>query len=195
MLKILVIDRCHFTRTGLKAWLSYSELCGSTFLVSELNNLALAKEHILQWKPQLIIADLSGFPGNDGSAQYAAPFFAACGTRPLILLHADHAKEEQRYPAHALLSKRIPLPELSKRIVEVLRARPAEESPGTAAPLLTPQEAHVLTMWMEGVSHSAIARTLGIREKTVYTYKRNIRMKLHIDNRFSPFLAQARERN
>ncbi|WP_223197027.1 helix-turn-helix domain-containing protein, partial [Salmonella enterica] len=51
-----------------------------------------------------------------------------------------------------------------------------------------PQEEKVLAMWTEGTSNKEIAYALGIHGKTVYTYKRNIRMKLHMDNRYSPFL-------
>lgn len=51
MLKILVIDRCHFTRTGMEAWLNHTDVLSSSLLVSGMNNLILAKEHILQWKP------------------------------------------------------------------------------------------------------------------------------------------------
>ncbi|HFJ1693334.1 TPA: hypothetical protein ACGTE4_005117, partial [Salmonella enterica subsp. enterica serovar Typhimurium] len=46
MLKILVIDRCHFTRTGIEALLNHSGRFSSSFLVSGINNLLLAKEHI-----------------------------------------------------------------------------------------------------------------------------------------------------
>jgi ABC-type hemin transport system substrate-binding protein len=31
------------------------------YVVTGLNNLFLAREHILQWKPTLVIADLHGF--------------------------------------------------------------------------------------------------------------------------------------
>ncbi len=36
-------------------------MLSSSLLVSGMNNLILAKEHILQWKPHLVIADLYGF--------------------------------------------------------------------------------------------------------------------------------------
>jgi DNA-binding CsgD family transcriptional regulator len=42
---------------------------------------------------------------------------------------------------------------------------------------------------MEGASNQKIAGQLSINSKTVYTYKRNIRVKLHMDTRFSPFLS------
>lgn len=63
-----------------------------------------------------------------------------------------------------------------------------QEAPESATPLLSPQEEKVLAMWTEGTSNKEIAYALGIHGKTVYTYKRNIRMKLHMDNRYSPFL-------
>lgn len=58
-----------------------------------------------------------------------------------------------------------------------------------AAPLLTRQEERVLTLWMDGASNQKIASNLRINGKTVYTYKRNIRMKLHMDTRYSRFIA------
>ncbi|WP_336220740.1 helix-turn-helix transcriptional regulator [Citrobacter amalonaticus] len=189
MLKILVIDRCHFTRTGLEAWLNHSERFNRSFLVSGLNNLSLVKEHILQWKPHLVIADLYGFLNDTLSAQYIAPFFLACGASPLILLESGGMMSEtQRYPVCASVSKQISLPDLAEHIHNALLSGSMSESPHNASPLLTPQEEKVLTMWMEGASNNAIACALSIHGKTVYTYKRNIRMKLHMDNRFSPFL-------
>lgn len=196
MLKILVIDRCHFTRTGLEAWLNHSERFSRSFLVSGLNNLSLVKEHILQWKPHLVIADLYGFLNDTLSTQYIAPFFLACGTSPLILLESGGMMPEtQCHTACALLSKQIPLSDLAEHIHNALLSGSMSESPRNASPLLTPQEEKVLTMWMEGASNHAIACALSIHGKTVYTYKRNIRMKLHMDNRFSPFLTPVALKN
>lgn len=93
----------------MEAWLNHTDVLSSSLLVSGMNNLILAKEHILQWKPHLVIADLYGF--------------------------LNDALPEQ--PINAF---------------------------------------------------KEIAYALGIHGKTVYTYKRNIRMKLHMDNRYSPFL-------
>ena len=68
-------------------------------------------------------------------------------------------------------------------------ARPVRAIPHVATPLLTKQEEKVLTLWMEGRSNQTIAAKLSINGKTVYTYKRNIRMKLGMGNRFTPFLS------
>ncbi|MDI4740339.1 hypothetical protein MJN54_34695, partial [Salmonella enterica subsp. enterica serovar Kentucky] len=42
------------TRTGMEAWLNHTDVLSSSLLVSGMNNLILAKEHILQWKPHLV---------------------------------------------------------------------------------------------------------------------------------------------
>ncbi|HBU6170649.1 TPA: helix-turn-helix transcriptional regulator, partial [Citrobacter freundii] len=160
---------------------------------SGINNLLLAKEHILQWKPHLVIADLYSFISETHSSPPIKPFFMSCGVIPLILLqsadrlHAPIAPSQS--VAHSVLTKHTTLNTLSHTIQEALQVRPALEIAKNATPLLTPQEEKVLSMWMDGVSNNAIAAALSIHGKTVYTYKRNIRMKLHLGNRFSPFLS------
>lgn len=199
MLKILVIDRCHFTRTGIEALLNHSGRFSSSFLVSGINNLLLAKEHILQWKPHLVIADLYSFISEAHSSPPVKPFFMSCGVIPLILLesadrqHAPIATSQSL--AHSVLTKHTSLNALSHTIQEALQDRPTLELAEHTTPLLTPQEEKVLSMWMDGVSNNAIAAALSIHDKTVYTYKRNIRMKLHLGNRFSPFLSLPMKEN
>ncbi|MCO5782495.1 MULTISPECIES: helix-turn-helix transcriptional regulator [Citrobacter] len=199
MLKILVIDRCHYTRTGIEALLNHSGRFSSSFLVSGINNLLLAKEHILQWKPHLVIADLYSFISETHPSPPITPFFMSCGVVPLILLQsADRLHPSLASPqsvAHSVLTKHATLNALSNTIQEALQVRPTLEIGENASPLLTPQEEKVLSMWMDGVSNNAIAAALSIHGKTVYTYKRNIRMKLHLGNRFSPFLSLAEKGN
>lgn len=193
MLKILVIDRCHFTRTGIEALLNHSGRFNSSFLVSGINNLLLAKEHILQWKPHLVIADLYSFISEAHSSPPVKPFFMSCGVIPLILLQSadrQHASiPTSQAIAYSVLTKHTSLNALTHTIQEALQDRPTLALAENATPLLTPQEEKVLSMWMDGVSNQVIAATLSIHGKTVYTYKRNIRLKLHLGNRFSPFLS------
>ncbi|EPF2245389.1 LuxR C-terminal-related transcriptional regulator [Citrobacter werkmanii] len=193
MLKILVIDRCHFTRTGIEALLNHSGRFNSSFLVSGINNLLLAKEHILQWKPHLVIADLYSFISEAHSSPPVKPFFMSCGVIPLILLQSadrQHASiPTSQAIAYSVLTKHTSLNALTHTIQKALQDRPTLALAENATPLLTPQEEKVLSMWMDGMSNKMIAATLSIHGKTVYTYKRNIRMKLHLGNRFSPFLS------
>ncbi|WP_368543979.1 helix-turn-helix transcriptional regulator [Enterobacter soli] len=193
MFKILLIDRCHFTRAGFEAWLNHSGLFPGHYVVTGLNNLFLAREHILQWKPTLVIADLHGFRQDTHPFQQINALMKACATQPFILLQSDDAPEMKEhlapYPIWSSLLKNTGLEQLATVINDALAACASVEIPQIAAPLLTRQEEKVLNMWMDGASNQKIASYLSINGKTVYTYKRNIRMKLHMDTRFSPFLS------
>ena len=192
MFKILLIDRCHFTRSGFEAWLNHSGLFPGSFMVTGVNNLFLAREHILQWNPTLIIADLNSFTQDMGDIQQLSSLLIASETRPFILLQSSEKTDMSQYikqfPLWATLCKNTPLYTLATVINDALSSCASYEIPQIATPLLTRQEEKVLALWMEGASNQKIAGKLSINSKTVYTYKRNIRMKLHMDTRFSPFL-------
>ena len=193
MFKILLIDRCHFTRTGFEAWVNHSDLLSGHFVVTGVNNLFLAREHILQWKPALVIADLSGFRQDLHHFQQLSSLLIASETLPFILLQSGQEQEMTnylaQYPIWSSLSKNTDLEGLAAVINDALTSCASAELPEMAAPLLTRQEERVLTLWMDGASNQKIASNLRINGKTVYTYKRNIRMKLHMDTRYSPFLS------
>lgn len=194
MFKILLIDRCYFTRTGLESWLNQAGLFPGPLLVTGLNNLMLAKEHALLWQPDLVIADLYGFAGELHHVQQLSSVLQACSERSqLLLLQSGNDAQMESYclqfPVWARLAKHTPLNELAESIDSALMSRPAWVEPQVATPLLTRQEEKVLSLWMDGANNHNIATRLGINGKTVYTYKRNIRMKLGMGNRFSPFLS------
>lgn len=199
MFKILLIDRCHFTRAGFEAWLNHSGLFPGHFVVTGLNNLILAREHILQWKPSVVIADLHGFMQDIHHFQQLSSLLNASENVPFILLQSGEDKEMAGYlakfPIWASLKKNAELEALATVINDALTTRASVEIPAVAAPLLTRQEEKVLTLWMDGASNQKIATHLSINGKTVYTYKRNIRMKLHMDTRFSPFLSLQESEN
>lgn len=199
MFKILLIDRCHFTRAGFEAWLNHSGLFPGHFFVTGLNNLILAREHILQWDPSVVIADLHGFMQDIHHFQQLSSLLNASEKVPFILLQSGEDKEMagflSQFPIWASLTKNVGLETLATVINDALTTRASVEIPAVAAPLLTRQEEKVLTLWMDGASNQKIATHLSINGKTVYTYKRNIRMKLHMDTRFSPFLSLQESEN
>ena len=193
MFKILLIDRCHFTRAGFEAWLNHSGLFPGHYVVTGLNNLFLAREHILQWKPTLVIADLYGFRQDIHHFQQLSSLLNASERLPFILLQSgeDSGMTDWlgKFPVWSSLLKNASLEEVATVINDAVISRASADRPTAAAPLLTRQEEKVLTLWMDGASNQKIAAHLSINGKTVYTYKRNIRMKLHMDTRFSPFLS------
>ena len=194
MYKILVIDRCHFSRNGLKAWLNLPDNFASSFSVIGIDNLLHAREHILQWQPNMVIADLYGFMGELHHVQQLSSIFAACGnTTRLILLQSGRAAVLDDYCASQTswraVDKSLPLITLRTLIKDALVSRPPFGEPKPVQPLLTLREERVLALWTNGASNETVASKMGITIKTVYTYKRNIRMKLGADNRFSLFLS------
>lgn len=194
MYKILVIDRCHFSRNGLKEWLNHPDYFTASFSVTGIDNLLHAREHILQWQPNMVIADFYSFMGELHHIQQLSSIFAACGnTTRLILLQSGHAAVLNDYCAMQnswrSAEKSLSLQGLRTLIQEALVSRPPFGEPKPVTPLLTLREERVLSLWSEGTSNEVIAAAMRITVKTVYTYKRNIRMKLGADNRFSLFLA------
>lgn len=175
---------------GLEMWINHSGLFPSPVLVTGLNNLFLAREHILQWKPTLVIADLQGFTSD---TQQLTSLMSASEAVPFVLLHSEEKPEVSAFmntfPLWASLAKTTPLEVLAQTVNDALASKGISEPAPVATPLLTRQEEKVLTLWMEGASNQNIASKLSIHGKTVYTYKRNIRMKLHMDTRYSPFLS------
>lgn len=194
MFKILVIDRCYFTRTGMESWLNQTDLFPASFLVTALHNLMLAKEHIVQWQPDLVIADLHGFRNEIHHIQQLASFFSVCNdnTKVLLLESGEDAQFSGYFTQFAIekqLFKTVSLETLAQTIDAIMLTRQPCTECKAATPLLTRQEEKVLTLWMEGRSNQTIASQLSINGKTVYTYKRNIRMKLGMHSRFTPFLS------
>lgn len=189
MYKILIIDRCSFTRLGLEKRLQQVNGDSLSFLVTQLNSLLLAKAHVESWQPHLVIADFTDFQHDLKQSHFLPALLAVCEQRTrLIRLQNEPFLFKN---VGDVISKKAPLETLSRRIIEVLHSGPIVNPARNALPLLTRQEEKVLSLWMEGASNHAIASEMQINGKTVYTYKRNIRMKLKVENRFSPFIPTA----
>ena len=90
-----------------------------------------------------------------------------------------------QFPIWSSLSKNTDLEKLAagdKRRANVMRKRGASGNGGTVTDASGRESTD---LWMDGASNQKIASNLRINGKTVYTYKRNIRMKLHMDTRYS----------
>ncbi len=85
MYKILIIDRCCFTRLGLEKWLQQVNGDPSSFLVTHLNSLLLAKAHIESWMPHLVIADFCGFQDDIQQSHFLPALLAVCEQRSRLI--------------------------------------------------------------------------------------------------------------
>ncbi len=192
MHKILLVDRCHYSRQGFKNWLSHN----SALSISETDNLLLAREKIIQCRPNLVIADFTSFANSLHNIQQLSSIYSACGAsiRLMLFNSTRHEKIEDyclSQGSHAIYSKSVPLSELYAAILKQLSIRPPfNPEKQYTPPLLTLREERILKLWTDEANNDFIARIMGISTKTVYTYKRNIRMKLGVNNRFSLFIEQ-----
>ena len=80
-------------------------------------------------------------------------------------------------------------PAVTARLLEQL----ADEPPAQTAELLTPREREVLALVRQGLANKAIARELGVSEKTVKTHVSNILGKLGVADRTQAALYAVRE--
>jgi DNA-binding NarL/FixJ family response regulator len=190
MYKILLVDRCFYSLQGLRKLINKN----NTFCISDTDNLLIAREKIIQWQPNMVIVDFSGFSSILHNIQQLSAIYSACGksTRLMVLQSGDYPLIEEycrEQGTHEIFNKSLPLEELHSLIEQTLNARPPFRYKRHHIPsLLTLREERVLKLWTDAASNETIAKIMGITTKTVYTYKRNIRMKLGADNRFSLFL-------
>lgn len=191
MYKILLVDRCYYSRLGFRTLLSKS----NTFCITETDNLLLAREKIIQWQPNMVIADFSGFSSVLHNIQQLSAIYSACGkSTRLLVMQGGYFPNIENYcrkqGTQEIFSKSLSLQELRVLIEQALNTRPPfRYRQQQVTSLLTLREERILKLWTEAASNEMIAKVMGITTKTVYTYKRNIRMKLGADNRFSLFLS------
>ncbi len=195
MYKILLVDQCYYSLLGLRHLINKN----NTFCIADTNNLLIAREKIIQWRPNMVIVDFSAFAGVLHNIQQLSAIYSACHklTRLMVMQSGDHPHIEEycrQQGTQEVFSKKLPLPELHSLIEQSLNTRPPfRYHRQHTASLLTLREERVLKLWTEAASNEVIAKIMGISPKTVYTYKRNIRMKLGADNRFSLFLSHPQE--
>ena len=197
MYKILVVDKCCFSRFGLKTWLSQDGFTEKDIIITEVDNLQLAREMMMTWQPNLIIADFTSFLTTlKNIRQLSIIHETRAENTSIILLQSNHHSHigdvsKNRGNIH-ILDKSISLNELKNIIENNITLTAAEKSKKRALiPLLTLREERILKLWKDEVHNTYIARLMGISIKTVYTYKRNIRMKLGAENRLSLFMSMS----
>ncbi len=113
---------------------------------------------------------------DDDEALFSAIMAGASGYLLKVITGSDVVDAVRRVAAGQSLID----PALTSRVLERLRAGPAEE-PALAA--LSEQELRVLTAIAEGLTNRQIASKLFLSEKTVKNYVSNILTKLDLESR------------
>ncbi len=194
MFSVLLVDRCYFSRFGLKSLVMSSGDLSVNFNIVDTDNLLFAREYILRHQPNIVMADFHGFLKEIHHVQQLASISLACGSSSrLILQQSDHTPPElgalhDAMGAWKILDKNNSLENIKEILQESLFSRPPFGLQRDLTPLLTLREEKILALWEHETSNENIASQMGISVKTVYTYKRNIRMKLGVNNRLALFL-------
>lgn len=191
MPKILVIDRCYFSRYGL-AQLAHKLTHDVLSLeILQTDDLLRAREY-MKWKPDIVIADFHGFLHNLHQIDQLSSIFAARSAKTrFILLPSARSLLLENYCATQDIwfnaDKSCSLEALTEALQSAQTRTHVKVDNRHIASLLTLREEQILQLWKKGDSNESIAEAMQISVKTVYTYKRNIRMKLGVDNRFTLF--------
>ncbi len=194
MIRVLVVDDHGIIRQGLERLLATAadiDLVGMA--VDGREAIQLAREH----KPDVILMDLS-MPGVDGVEATRTIVAADAEVRIVVLTsYGDEARiiDALRAGAHGYLLKHIE----PEALLDAVRSASTGDAPldpragrvlleqgrpgrSTAAEL-TGREVEVLGLVGQGLANKAIARRLGIGERTVKAHLTSIYQRLKVSDR------------
>ncbi|CNE76469.1 LuxR C-terminal-related transcriptional regulator [Yersinia nurmii] len=191
MKKVVLIDPCRFSRVGVE-WLINSR---AQVALAQTNNLVVADAQIKLWRPQLVIADLYPYFLEMHNPKILESLLRACSYSKLLVYLNSPSPRISKYlldrGAWKVITKQQEITQLEK-LLDAALCNPMgnySEPPLQSAPVLfSHREESILHYWQEGLPNKQIAKMLNIHVKTVYTHKRNIRLKLGASNRLSLYL-------
>jgi len=189
--RLLLVDDHPIVREGLRAYLA---LQPGLEVVAEAGSVAEALARLDEARPDLVLLDVK-LEGESGLSLLAELRRRESAVRVLLLtsfLDEDYLREALRLGAAGYLLKRAGQGALLDGVRAALRGERALD-PAAAAlvptlgddPLgrLTPRELEVLDLLAEGLSNKAVAKRLGVGEKTVKTHVSSLLGKLGVRDR------------
>jgi DNA-binding NarL/FixJ family response regulator len=200
--RVLLVDDHPLVREGLRTYLAlYTEL----EVVAEAASVPEALVYIQKSAVDLVLLDVQ-LGGQNGLSLLSALQEVERAPKVLVLtsfLDADYLREALRLGAAGYLLKRAGQGALLDGVRAALRGERALD-PAAAALLptlrddplrrLTARELEVLTLLAEGLSNKAVAKRLGVGEKTVKTHVSSVLAKLELKDRTQAALyAQGRK--
>ncbi|WP_145589040.1 LuxR C-terminal-related transcriptional regulator [Yersinia rochesterensis] len=180
-MKILIIDECFYTRSGVNTYLNSS----ASLNLMDVSTVEQATLAIDNFNPEIIIVNLTQYCRFGGHCPLLAQFINCCGqARVYIYLDASYPFSETPIPltdSVSILAKKH-LPELLQSLSSVSNDNDKSVLPCPASPF-SPQEHKVMCYWMTEMPNYRIARKLNISDSTVYSHKRHITEKIKVRNR------------
>ncbi|CFR04998.1 LuxR C-terminal-related transcriptional regulator [Yersinia kristensenii] len=180
-MKILIIDECFYTRSGVNTYLNSS----ASLNLMDVPTVEDATLAIHDFNPETIIVNLTQYCRFGGHCPLLAQFLSCCEqAKVYIYLDASYPFSETPIPltdSVSILAKKH-LPELLQSLSSISHdgGKPLLPCP---ASLFSPQEHKVMCYWMTEMPNYRIARKLNISDSTVYSHKRHITEKIKVRNR------------
>ncbi|WP_145557174.1 helix-turn-helix transcriptional regulator [Yersinia canariae] len=180
-MKILIIDECFYTRSGVNTYLNNS----ASLNLMDVPTVEQATSAIHDFNPEIIIVNLTQYCRFGGNCPLLEQFLSCCGqAKVYIYLDASYPFSETPIPltdSVSILAKRYLL-ELLQNLSNV-SPDVSQPSPPCSSSLFSPQEHKVMCYWMTEMPNYRIARKLNISDSTVYSHKRHITEKIKVRNR------------
>ncbi|AHM74616.1 LuxR C-terminal-related transcriptional regulator [Yersinia hibernica] len=180
-MKILIIDECFYTRSGVNTYLNNS----ASLNLMDVPTVEQATLAIHDFNPEIIIVNLTQYCRFGGHCPLLAQFISCCGqAKVYIYLDASYPFSENPIPltdSVSILAKKY-LPELLQNLSNVPQEASQSAQPCSSS-LFSPQEHKVMCYWMTEMPNYRIARKLNISDSTVYSHKRHITEKIKVRNR------------
>jgi DNA-binding CsgD family transcriptional regulator len=180
-MKILIIDECFYTRSGVNTYLNNS----SYLNLMDAPTVKQATLIIQDFDPEIIIVNLTQYCRYGGHCPLLAQFISCC-QRAKVYIYLDASYPFSKTPipltdSVSILAKKH-LPELLQRLSE-FSGDILKPHPPCATSLFSPQEHKVMCYWMMEMPNYHIAKKLNISDSTVYSHKRHITEKIKVRNR------------
>ncbi|CNH91886.1 MULTISPECIES: LuxR C-terminal-related transcriptional regulator [Yersinia] len=180
-MKILIIDECFYTRSGVNTYLNNS----ISLNLMDVPTVKQATLAIHDFNPEIIIVNLTQYCRFGGHCPLLEQFLSCCSqAKVYIYLDASYPFSETPIPltdSVSILAKRH-LPKLLKMLSD-FSDDIDNLNPACASSLFSPQEHKVMCYWMTEMPNYRIARKLNISDSTVYSHKRHITEKIKVRNR------------
>ncbi|NRN26958.1 response regulator transcription factor [Photorhabdus heterorhabditis] len=186
-MKILVVEECYYTRSGINEFLKKNDNIEDieTTSCSSINE---AIDIINRFSPDIVLANLTHYCHHTSYCSNLHKFITLLdNTRIYIYLNNPYPYCDNYIILKSnvfLLTKRnLPylLNKLGKTTLQEIQKY--REKTDECCSIFSPQEHKIINYWMKEVPNYQISQKLRISNSTVYSHKRHIAEKINVRNR------------
>ncbi|MEQ4922454.1 LuxR C-terminal-related transcriptional regulator [Proteus hauseri] len=188
-MKVLIIDKCYFTRNGIRCFLSQKN---SKHEIIDTSSIKNANNYINSSMPDIIFINLTKYCRETSHCEHLQYFFLSTKQCRLYLYIDANYPDKERPIALTnncfILPKRILSWVLDKTSLLTSRSQVVFPTYNhSLCSIFSTQEQKIINYWMNELPNHQIAKKLKISNSTVYSHKRHITEKINVKNRIELF--------